>query len=237
MCAATGAESAQEVLALRKDPEVAYSRPVDPSHPQYWKAVADLEAIIARTKQLHVCGPGCLVPNGASRELRCKRRAPWPLSADDAVNETGQWSPKRTFGYLNAWVPAISQNMRCNNDGKLLTNSRETNNITYYITNYTAKKQGKTYNSSALWAKGLAYHFNDSSYLHELHERQRLLIFRAVNVLNREQELPAPMAVSYLMGWGDVYRSHHYTPVYWTSFVSFLLRMFPMLRRSTRESE
>ncbi|TFY54236.1 hypothetical protein EVJ58_g8978 [Rhodofomes roseus] len=224
-----GAESASEVLALPKDAEVAYSRPIHPDSAEYWEEVQRLEAVVARTKQLHVCGPGCLVTDKVSRQPKCKRRAPWPLSEDDMIDADGQWTPRRTFGYLNAWVPAISHNLRCNNDGKLLTNSRETNNITFYITNYTAKKQGKTYNSSALWAKGLAYHFADTSYLDELRERQRLLLFRAVNVLNREQELPAPMAVSYLMGWGDVYRSHHYTSIYWTSFISTLLHCYPEL--------
>ncbi|TFY67448.1 hypothetical protein EVJ58_g1608 [Rhodofomes roseus] len=226
-----GASSSAEVLALPKDAEIAYGRPIHPEQEEYWHDVEALEAVVARTKQLHVCGPGCLVIDRVSRQPRCKRRAPWPLSDEDVVSSDGHWSAKRTFGFLNTWVPAITHNLRCNNDGKLLTNSKETNNITFYITNYTAKKQGKTYNSSALWAKGLLYHFEDTSYVDELRERQRLLIFRAVNVLNREQELPAPMAVSYLMGWGDMYRSHHYTAIYWTSFVSVLLRTFPELRQ------
>jgi hypothetical protein len=34
------------------------------------------------------------------------------------------------------------------------------------------------------------------------------------------------------MGWGDVYRSHHYTPIYWSSFVGALLKIFPTLRKS-----
>jgi len=60
---------------------------------------------------------------------------------------------------------------------------------------------------------------------------QHLLLFRLVNAINREQELVAPMVVSYLMGFGEVYRSHHYSPIYWSSFVHFLYKYCPDLRR------
>ncbi len=63
--------------------------------------------------------------------------------------------------------------------------------------------------------------------MQELRDQQRLLIFRLVHTLNREQELAAPTVMSYLMGWGDVYRSHQYSTVYWLSFVMFLTKAFP----------
>jgi len=31
------------------------------------------------------------------------------------------------------------------------------------------------------------------------------MLFRLVNTVNHEQELAAPMVMSYLMGWGDTY--------------------------------
>ncbi|OCH89790.1 hypothetical protein OBBRIDRAFT_813030 [Obba rivulosa] len=78
---------------------------------------------------------------------------------------------------------SILLNARCNNDGKLLTNGADTKNCTYYITKYALKKQLKHFNISAVMAKRYAYH--------------RLLLFCL--------ELAAPMVISYLMGWGDVY--------------------------------
>lgn len=60
-------------------------------------------------------------------------------------------------------------------------------------------------------------------------QTQRLLLFRLLHSINREQEIAAPMVDSLLMGWGDVYRSHHYSPIYWSTFKSALLREIPSL--------
>ncbi|KAI0245122.1 hypothetical protein BJV78DRAFT_1141094, partial [Lactifluus subvellereus] len=62
------------------------------------------------------------------------------------------------YGSLTGWNPAILVNARCNNDAKLLTNGRDTKNITYYITTYATKKQGPSYNKSAAFAQGFDYH-------------------------------------------------------------------------------
>lgn len=42
------------------------------------------------------------------------------------------------------------------------------------------------------------------------------------------------MVISYLMGWGDVYRSHTYSPIYWGSFLNALYTNFPeFVKRNT----
>jgi len=132
---------------------------------------------------------------------------------------------------LNTWVPALTVNVRCNNDIKLLSNSRETMNVAFYITSYQTKKQGRNFNMSAVLAKGFAYHVKRTSYNETIRDQQRLLLFRLVNTINLEQELAAPMVVSYLMGWGDTYHSHRYTSIYWSTFVGQLLRVFPYLEK------
>ncbi|KIO11583.1 hypothetical protein M404DRAFT_126573 [Pisolithus tinctorius Marx 270] len=131
--------------------------------------------------------------------------------------------------FLNGWVPVLAINARCNNDVKLLTNSRATTNLSFYITTYQTKKQGKHYNLSAMLTKGLAYHNARTPYLEDLCNQQRLLLFHLVHTINCKQELAAPMVMSYLMGWGDTYRSHHYTPIYWSSFVRKLSATHPTL--------
>lgn len=132
-------------------------------------------------------------------------------------------------------------NARCNNDGKLLTNGKDTRNISFYTTLYSSKKQNRYNNISAIMAKGYAYHLEHlastskgSDYVDELRNTQRLLIFRLVHVINREQELAGPMVISYLMGWGDTYKSNHYSPIYWSSFTGLLLKKFPLLKCSIR---
>lgn len=79
--------------------------------------------------------------------------------------------------------------------------------------------------------KGFAYHAKQTTYTDKIRDQQRKLLFRLVHAINREQELSAPMVISYLMGWKDSYCSHRYTPIYWTSFVTAIFEAFPELRR------
>lgn len=146
------------------------------------------------------------------------------------MTEQGEWGVKHLFEFLNAWVPGLSVNARCNNDGKFLMNSGEAMNITFYITSYQTRKQRRNHNISPIIAKGFAYHSEHSTYLESLRDQQRLLFFQVVHTINHEQELAALMVRLYLMGWwGDTYWSHHYTAIYWASFVTELRKVFPEL--------
>ena len=227
---APGFEDGDSVKKLPHDNEVSYSRPLVPGSPDYDTRLASSEVLIARMEQVHTCKPRrCLVFKKGI--LVCKRRAPFQLADDDFVTENGACGPKRLYGYINAWSPPILLNARCNNDIKFLTNGGDTKNITFYVTSYAAKKQGKNHNMSAIMAQGFAYHLDHpkAAYVDELRDQHRLLLFRLVNTINREQELAAPMVMSYLMGWGDVFRSHTYTPIYWSSVAGALRKRFPEL--------
>ncbi|KAI0310394.1 hypothetical protein OF83DRAFT_1070619 [Amylostereum chailletii] len=191
-------------------------------------------------KQVHTCTLAqCLCLTKEGRPV-CKRRAPWPLSDEDRVDDRGNWWPQRTYGYLNSWTPVLVWTLRCNTDTKILTNTGDALNVTFYTTSYAAKKQGRSHNVSALLAKGLPFHFDSDAYVDDICERQRMLVFRAINVLNREQEISTPMVTAYLMGWEDVFCSHHYTPVYWSGFVGHILRadasLWPTTPSSTASS-
>ena len=228
-----GFEDADSVKGLPHNNEVSYSRPPAPGSPNYDIQLASSEVEIARMEQIHTCKPRrCLVFKKG--QLVCKRRAPFQLADNDFITETGLSGPKRLYGYVNAWCPPILLNARCNNDIKFLTNGSDTKNITFYVTSYAAKKQGKNHNISAIMAQGFAYHLNHPkpAYVDDLQDQHRLLLFRLVHTINREQELAAPMVMSYLMGWGDVFRSHTYTPIYWSSVVGALCKTFPDLRTS-----
>ena len=226
-----GFEDGDSVKKLPHNNEVSYARPPVPGSADYDAQLASSEVLIARMEQVHTCKPRrCLVFKKG--QLVCKRRAPFQLADDDFVTETGLCGPKRLYGYINAWSPPLLLNARCNNDIKFLTNGGDTKNITFYVTSYAAKKQGKNHNMSAIMAQGFAYHLDHPkpAYVDDLRDQHRLLLFRLVNTINREQELAAPMVMSYLMGWGDVFRSHTYTPIYWSSVVGALCKMFPELR-------
>ena len=88
----------------------------------------------------------------------CKRNAPFEISTRDYIDANGSWGPKRTHGYVNNWNPAIMQCVRSNHDIKLISNGAETKDISWYITNYVAKKQRESSNLSALYATQTAYH-------------------------------------------------------------------------------
>ena len=228
-----GLESADSVANIPHNNEVGYNRPPHPDHQDYKHELQRMELELARMEQIHTCKPRrCLVYKQG--QLVCKRRAPFDLSKEDFALETGVCGPKRLYAYVNSWVSSILINAQCNNDGKFLTNGGDTKNITFYVTSYAAKKQGKNHNISAIMANGYAYHLNHPKpeYVDSVRDQQRLLLFRLVHRINREQELAAPMVMSYLMGWGDVYRSHTYSPIYWSSFLSALFTAFPELHQA-----
>ncbi|KAG6371122.1 hypothetical protein JVT61DRAFT_9882 [Boletus reticuloceps] len=182
--------------------------------------------------QVHTCKPRRCIVHDKHGNYYCKQHAPFPTSSVDSIDETGNWQIARQYEYLNGFVPHLAVNARCNNDAKLLTNGRDTLNVAFYVTSYQTKKQGRKYNSSAVMAKTFQYHSQDvrnATIIRDLRDQQHLLLFCILHAMNREQELAAPMVVSYLMGWGDVICSHHYTNVYWSSFVAALLNVFHKL--------
>jgi hypothetical protein len=221
-----GLESAETIKEIPNEVEVAYSRPPNPNVLDYDAKLVDLEQRVAQAKQVHTCDSRCCLITGKQGGLICKRRAPFVKAIEDFVTEQGEWGMKPLFEFLNAWVPGLSINARCNNDVKFLMNAGQATNITFYITSYQTKKQGRNHNMSAVVAKGFAYHSERSTYLESLRDQQRLLLFQLVHMINREQELAAPMVMLYLMGWGDTYRSHHYTAIYWSSFATALMKVF-----------
>ena len=142
-----GLESAESVKEITKDSDIAYSRPPNPSAEDYDDQLRTFELNVARAEQIHTCKlRRCLIP-GPDGVLRCKRRAPFKCSTSDFVTEDGDWGSKRLYPYVNAWNPAVLVNARCNNDIKLLTNGADTRNISFYITSYAAKKQGRVHNT------------------------------------------------------------------------------------------
>ena len=55
------------------------------------------------------------------------------------------------------------------------------------------------------------------------------MIYRCFNILNCEAELSGPQIISYLMNWGNCFKSHQYVSVYWDQVASILKQVFPSL--------
>lgn len=195
-----------------------------------------MELKVVRSKQMHSCGVGCLRPH-KNGKMKCKRRAPWPLSEEVEVKENGQWKPRRQLGKMNNFNPTISVNLQCNNDIKLLTNAGDTEGLSHYIASYQTKKQGKSYNVSALLSKALLYHETHSAYVTQLQEKQRLFLFRCMHTLNMQQEISQAMVNLYLLGHSEAICSHRYCPIYWNAFHWSLVGVHPQLLRRAGEQD
>ena len=231
-----GLDSADTVHDIPAEPDIAFNRPPNPNHENYERQVQDFELRLARMEQVHVCKPNRCLKEDQWGNWHCKRRAPFPCSNQDFVSEDGTWGPKRLYGYINAWNPDILVNLRCNNDLKILTHGKDTRNITFYVTSYATKNQKMIFNYSAL-VKGYTYHIThpSSQDVEGAQGDNKLLLFRLMNAISYQQEIAAPLAVSYLMGYGDVYRSHSYTAIYWSAFARELKTIFPNLQKVHRE--
>jgi hypothetical protein len=228
---APGLETAASVKAVPVEKDIAYNRPPNPNLPNYEERLRAFELRLARTEQVHTCRvKRCLIPDNKG-VLVCKRKAPFQCAPEDFITESGDWGPKRLYGFTNGWCPGVLINARCNNDIKLLTNGDATKCITFYVTSYAAKKQNRDNNLSALIARTYSYHLDhpNADYVDAVQEQSRQLLFRMGNALNYEQILAGPMIASYLTRRGDVLRSHKYSTIYWSSFKGHLLRIFPSL--------
>ena len=227
-----GLESEESVKEIPKDKDVLCGRPLDPSDGDLDKALDILEQKLARMQQIHKCRVGSCLEN-VRGGLKCKRKAPFPISEDDGVDETGAWRQKRLYGAVNGWAKYVLLLLRCNNDCKLVPSGDDAMSLVMYLTAYLAKKQGRNFNASAVMANAFAYHqerLRDDKVVQDARSIQKTMLFRLVNAMNREQELSAPLVISYLMGWGDTYTSHAYSPLYLSTFIGSIVHQYPELR-------
>ena len=222
------------ILSLPKDKTAAFSHPVDPCLPNYEALAHAAEIATAWMVQVHQCTHRCLLLIKGC--WCCKRQAPFALAEAPWIDERGDWGVERHYGFLNSFCPPLLQAVRCNHDLKLVTNGEDTKKIAWYIMNYKMKILLNSNNTSALLAKTFMYHRAAESYTSNLRLLNKRLIQRCANTLTREREIGAPEVVSYLMGWGDRFVSHHFKTIYWYLVVSALKKAYPILAPSFSQS-
>ncbi|KDN39958.1 hypothetical protein RSAG8_08407, partial [Rhizoctonia solani AG-8 WAC10335] len=218
---------------MEAESALAWSRPPNPDSPNYEDDMRLLELRLAHAQQYHKCSPNtCQRYDKRKCKLVCKRRAPFELSPEDIVTESGEVRPKRLIKWLNTWCPAVFYGGRCNNDIKFITNGANARGIAWYTTFYATKKQGASYNQSALIEKTYAFHVDKTPKTEDAREQNRQFIFRCGMSLNREMEYSGQQAMAYLMGYGDTVHSHTYIPIWWSSVVSALKTAYTELAPS-----
>ncbi|KAF8812817.1 hypothetical protein BYT27DRAFT_7272529 [Phlegmacium glaucopus] len=221
-----------EILAMKKVEAVSYSRPLDPQKMADVDAMKSTELELARATQFHQCSFANCLKIVKGRTL-CKRRAPFALADDDWVDSKGGWGPKRLCGFLNNWNPPLLMTIQANHDVKLIMNGGETSVLTWYITNYASKKQQRSSNVSALLAKRVAFHLEEEKRRSDVTDVNKRLIQRCANTLTRDREFSAPEIMSYLMGWGDRFESHHYVAIYSDAIITAVKEKYPGLGSRT----
>ena len=157
----------------------------------------------------------------------CKHRAPFPLALDDWVDMDGNWGPRCLCGFLNNWNPPLLLTLKANHDTKLIMSGGDTSVLTWYITNYASKKQQRSSNVSALLAKQVTFHTVEERRRMDLSNINKCLIQRCVNTLSQDREFSGLEIMSYLMGWGDRYESHHYVGISADMIVRALKKKYP----------
>ncbi|KAG8724803.1 hypothetical protein FRC09_013989 [Ceratobasidium sp. 395] len=230
-----GLANREEVKRMLPQADVAYSRTPNPALPfeDFIAQLDQLETSVVCAKQFHQCEFNKCLRRDKVGRITCKRGAPWELSNQDSVDEDGTYHTKRINKLINGYCPAIAHTLKCNQDIQLLLHGNETLHIAHYISKYMTKAEGRTHNIASLLADNLTNHYSEDPTKSDFLRRQQLLIYRAINILNREQEISAPLAVLHIMKYPDVYRSHHFETIFWGSFVSFIYRSFEGLKSET----
>jgi len=205
-------KSMADVKKIEKESFVSYSRPIDPATRR--SESDEQERKLARAVQLHSCSVTTCLKIVKGR-LQCKRRAPFQLSKDDWIDVDGQWGPKRFCEFLNNWNPTIMRTLRGNHDVKLIMSGADTKTLVWYVTNYATKKQQQSSNVSTLLARRIEHHKRLERREMDVVKINKRLIQRCANALTTDHEFSAPEIISYLMGWGDRFQSHHYVVIYW----------------------
>lgn len=106
-----GLDSAEAIKSIPNEVEIAYSRPPHPDSVTYDDDLKKFELRVARAKQVHTCEfRRCLFWNKKG-QVQCKRRAPFECSEVDMVTESGHWTSKHVYEFMNGWVPALTLNV------------------------------------------------------------------------------------------------------------------------------
>lgn len=205
-----------QLRSAPKSTNISFRRPTDVSLPNWSDLFHFNTNECARSLQLHKCAPNSCLVKRKGRTV-CKRRAPFELSDDYDVGEDGRCHIQRYADMLNSWNPSVMDTLSSNHDIKFLTNSAPTALIAFYIAYYATKKHSNSTNISALLARRFAYARNQEKYhTDHTHENERLLQ-RCANGMSTQQEICAPQAAAFIMGWGDRIQSHNYEKVYMPS--------------------
>ena len=176
--------------------------------------------------------PDGSVPSDPVRQdVLCRMRidgSTRPVSEIDPV--TSGVLLRRLHPRIAAYNDLVIFLMKSNMDIKFIGSGDAAKAMLYYVTDYITKASLPTH----IGLGALTYAIQKTNEKHngvaavDMDDRQRLsaLSTTVLRMMSR-QELSQQQVMSYLVGGGDVYRSHRFRNLYWGSFDRLFLEYFP----------
>ncbi|TFK65637.1 hypothetical protein BDN72DRAFT_871770 [Pluteus cervinus] len=132
--------------------------------------------------------------------------------------ESGEITMKQLNGMVNNFNPTVLRCLRCNMDIKYIGSGGIAKALMYYITDYITKPGTNNYVAYATLEATLR-RCEDTGVmdLPEDFVRRKKLYQKCVFGQLAQQELSSQQVASYLMDYGDGYRSHKFRKLFWTS--------------------
>ncbi|VDB99246.1 unnamed protein product [Peniophora sp. CBMAI 1063] len=121
---------------------------------------------------------------------------------------------------LNTFNPVLTYLMRCNSDVTSLLSGTALKAVIAYVTDYITKNPLRTHTMfdviRNVFRRNEEFLTGDATQEDKAHK----LIVQITNALTVKQEVGAPMASAYLLGFPDHYTNFTYKPFYWRSYVA-----------------
>ncbi|KAH7908088.1 hypothetical protein BJ138DRAFT_980360, partial [Hygrophoropsis aurantiaca] len=144
---------------------------------------------------------------------------------------------KRLHPWINNFNDLVIFLLRCNMDIKYIGSGEAAKALVFYITDYITK--GTLPVHVGLDAVQYAIKQNDRKFSHQQHttdkdEKAKSLFTKCVHAIMARQEMSHQQVMSYLIGGGDVYKSHLFSLLPWCDFDRHVRQYFGEARWLTR---
>ncbi|KAJ7155909.1 hypothetical protein C8R43DRAFT_825594, partial [Mycena crocata] len=208
-------------LRVTKDPKVEGM-----SEDEFEKAFRETVEDLAIMFNWHDHKPTCWkhLKNGEPRtDESCRMRIDGsvnPFTHLDMATESIML--KRLHPRINNFNDLIMFLLRCNMDIKYVGSGEAAKALVYYVTDYITKGTLSTH--VGLSALEYAIKRNDEKFdsskpmFHDRAEVNRSLFTKTIMALMSKQEMSHQQVMSYLVGGGDCYSSHHFKIVKWGEY-------------------
>jgi hypothetical protein len=165
-----------------------------------------------------------LHPGEPRDDTTCRMRMNGSTNPTTYVDEqTGSIVLRRLHPRISNYNELITFLLRSNNDIKYIGSGEAAKALVYYVTDYVTKSELPLH--AGLAAIQAAMEKTEAQYTglnvsSESHSRS--LLIKSLNAIMARTELSHQQVMSYLVGGGDVYRSHNFNTMIWSNVEQYL---------------